>query len=82
MIERNRAWRRRKARVILSKIKKTQDWIAHQFEGRKPIAELKQHQHGKLTHVQDRKLYHGLNDEIHDREWQLPSLALGCLFPR
>lgn len=88
MIERNRAWRRRKARVILSKIKKTREWVAHKFEGQKPNAELKQHQPGKLTHVQDLKLYSGLNDESHDSEWQsnaayhFPSLALGCMFPR
>ena len=73
MNERNRAWRRRKARVFLSKLKRTQEWISHQFHDKtvkKPVAALKQHQHGKLTHVQDLRLYTGLNEEIHDRDWQ------------
>ena len=73
MTERNRAWRRRKARVFLSKLKKTKDWITHQFKDKtlkKPIGQLKQHRHGKLTQAQSLRLLTGLNEEIHDRAWQ------------
>jgi hypothetical protein len=73
MIERDRAWRRRKTRVFLSKLKKTQDWITHQFKDKavkKPVHALKQHRHDSLTHAQDLRLSVSLNDEIHDRAWQ------------
>jgi hypothetical protein len=75
MTERNRAWRRRKARVFLSKLKKTQEWISHQFHDKaikKPVASLKQHRHDALTHTQDLKLYVAMNDEIHesDHNWK------------
>ncbi len=73
MTERNRAWRRRKARVFLSKLKNTQEWITHQFKDKaikKPVAALKQHRHGGLTHAQELRLSVSLNDEAHDRAWQ------------
>jgi hypothetical protein len=57
----------------MSKLKKTKQWIMHQFKDEdvtKPVAALKQHQHGKLTHAQDLRLFTGLNEEIHDRDWQ------------
>ena len=55
MSNRNRAWRRRKARLILGKIQTTKDWIVFQFKDpkAKPVPALKQHKRGKLTRAQD-----------------------------
>lgn len=68
MIDRNRAWRRRKARNVFWKNQENRKVLAAMFSDpfAKPIAFLKQHQHGKLTHVQDRRLIHSLDTELAD----------------
>ncbi len=66
MTNRNRAWRRRKARLILGKIETTKNWIVLQFKDpkAKPIAALKQHKHGKLTKAQDLRQKWQLNEDM------------------
>jgi len=75
MTNRNRAWRRRKTRLILGKIGETKDWVIHQFKDpkAKPIAALKQHQHGKLTRVQQMRQAWQLREELADDT--VPSLV-------
>jgi hypothetical protein len=56
----------------MSKLEKTREWICHQFhdaEVKKPIAALKQHRHGGLTHVQELRLWTATNEELHDTDW-------------
>ncbi len=66
MTNRNRAWRRRKARLILGKIETTKNWLMIQFQDpkAKPVAALKQHKHGKLTKVQALRQKWQLNEEM------------------
>lgn len=52
MVQRNRAWRRRKARNVIEKAKATKEWFLKQFTDRKPKEE-KQHRHGALTQAQE-----------------------------
>ncbi len=68
MIDRNRAWRRRKARSMFWRDQEKKRVVAAMFSDplAKPIAFLKQHQHGKLTRVQERKMWHSLNTELSD----------------
>lgn len=68
MIDRNRAWRRRKARLILWKDAAYKHLFALQFHDpdAKPVAALKQHRHGKLTRVQDLKLTYSLGHQLAD----------------
>jgi len=66
MIDRNRAWRRRKDRLVSWKDEEHQRMFAHQFNDphAKPIAALKVHQHGKLTHMQDLRLTYSLQHQL------------------
>jgi hypothetical protein len=68
MTNRNRAWRRRKARLVFWKDQDNQRVFAHQFDDpvAKPVASLKQHRHGKLTHVQELKLTYSLEHQLVD----------------
>ena len=56
----------------MSKLEKTRDWIAHQFQDvtvKKPIAALKKHRNGGLTHAQELRLWTAANEELHDTDW-------------
>ncbi len=68
MINRDRAWRRKKSRVILSKLQDTTNWVVQQFKDpkKKPLPETKQHKHGKLTHVQQMRQNWALNQELRE----------------
>jgi len=65
---RNRAWRRRRTRLILGKIQTTKDWVVRQFKDpkAKPLAAFKQHKPGKLTHAQDLRQAWRLSEELTD----------------
>jgi len=78
MTDRNRAWRRRKARLVFWKGEEQQKLFAQIFQDpiAKPIAALKQHRHGKLTHVQDLRLTYSLGNQLADGfEATMPQLA-------
>ena len=66
MSNRNRAWRRRKTRLILGKVETTKNWLIVQFKDpkAKPIASIKQHKHGKLTRVQALRQSWQLRDDM------------------
>jgi len=66
MSNRNRAWRRRKTRLIHEKVETTKNWLILQFKDpkAKPIASVKQHKHGKLTHVQQLRQSLQLRDDM------------------
>lgn len=72
MIDRSRAWRRKKARQTTEHVKETKNWLKRQFAKLKPEkgyldkAEKKRHKPGKLTHVQDMRLGWRLNGELKD----------------
>lgn len=38
MAQKDRAWRRRKARTVIAKVKATKAWLARAFEGTEPSA--------------------------------------------
>ncbi len=72
MTDRNRAWRRRKARLTFWRGEERQHLFALQFHDpeAKPLPALKQHQHGKLTHVQELRLVVSLGHQLADGfEW-------------
>ena len=68
MTDRNRAWRRRKERLVEWKGEEHQRVFAMQFHDpeAKPVSALKQHQHGKLTHFQEMKLTYNLGNQLAD----------------
>ncbi len=71
MKDRTRAWRRKQARRIVTKIESTKTWILNTVQKRKgerpaPLAEAKPHKHGKLTHMQDVRLQLFLNHQLVD----------------
>jgi hypothetical protein len=68
MTNRNRAWRRRKARLTFWKGEARQRLFAKLFHDpeAKPVPALKPHQHGKLTHVQELKLIYSLGNQLAD----------------
>lgn len=68
MTDRNRAWRRRKARNVFWKDEENKRWVNHHLSEplAKPVAATKQHQHGKLTHVQELKLTYNLGAQLAD----------------
>lgn len=37
MVQRSRAWRRRKARTVISKVKATKDWLKGHFMNEEPV---------------------------------------------
>ena len=57
---RDRAWRRKKTRLVVSKIKDTKNWLISQFRTQEaegtPIQKAKRHRPGKLTRAQDRHM--------------------------
>ncbi len=68
MTNRDRAWRRRKTRLVVSKIKDTKNWLIRQFgdldaPGRSP-EEKKKHKPGKLTRAQHLRQSWSLNHEL------------------
>ena len=73
MINRNRAWRRKKNRHSLDKFRQTKEWLQEQLTRRAERqkhptakAELKPHKHGKLTHFQDLKVRFAMGYEMID----------------
>ncbi|MDR3689603.1 MAG: hypothetical protein P4L46_09520 [Fimbriimonas sp.] len=66
MKNRNRAWRRRKARLILGKIQTTKNWVVLQFKDpkAKAVPVSKQLKNGKLRRAQDLRRALQLNDEL------------------
>ncbi len=69
MINRDRAWRRKKTRHIVAKLQDAHIWLSDQIKEmnpKKPIAEAKQHQHGKLTQAQSMRQQWSLNQELAD----------------
>ncbi len=70
MINRDRAWRRRKTRLIVLKIRDTKNWLFRQLgaddaQG-KPPEERKKHKPGKLTRAQHLRQSWSLNQELAD----------------
>ncbi len=66
MTERNRAWRRRKTRIVVQHINRTQNWLKDKLKevgGKKALIP---HQHGKLTRVQSMRLEASLIQESFD----------------
>lgn len=74
MTNRTRAWRRRKTRIILEKLRDTRAWLKKVLEASKetrlktsePLKELKPHRHGKLTHSQRLKYEVALYQELRE----------------
>ncbi len=71
MKSRNRAWRRRQARRVLAKISETKAWLLNTVQKRNgekpmPVPDLKVHEHGKLTAVQEKRLQHKLKAQLAD----------------
>jgi hypothetical protein len=68
MINRDRAWRRRKARTVFYRTQAKQDVLYRQIEDPSagPAKELKQHRHGALTHIQAMRLERALGQELQD----------------
>ncbi len=70
MINRDRAWRRRKGRLIVIKINGTKNWLLRQLGSSdslgKPLEERKKHKPGKLTRAQHLKQSWSLNQELAD----------------
>jgi len=78
MTDRNRAWRRRKARLMFWKGEENKKWLGHEVPGQiapgaNSSAVQKQHQHGKLTHAQELRLAYSLNTQMADG-FDLPQL--------
>lgn len=68
MTIRNRAWRRRKARLILTKVKETKEWVVSAFKSDVPkgVKVEKPHRPGKLTRIQSLRQAWTLNQELAD----------------
>lgn len=73
MINRDRAWRRRKSRQSSTQLRDTKEWLKsriQRLEARKgeklSTEERKPHSKGKLTHYQDRKLSWAIGFELAD----------------
>ena len=69
-VPRTRAWRRRKARLIVTKIQETKDWLMDQFSNPEtknlPKEERKRHKPGKLTRRQTLRAVWSMNQELAD----------------
>lgn len=73
MTQRDRAWRRRQAKVVLRQTESHHPWLSTsesaietQAKRKLPLAEVKVHRHGGLTHVQDKRLEVALMIEARD----------------
>ena len=68
MIDRDRAWRRRKARTVLHRTQAKKEVLVQQLEdsSARPAKELKQHRHGALTQIQAMRLEGALGQELRD----------------
>ena len=68
MTNRSRAWRRRKARLIVGQIKRTKDWIVRQFKDpmAKPGASAKHHKAIQQSRAQDLRRSWQLREDIAD----------------
>ena len=68
MTNRSRAWRRRKARLILGKIKATREWISSHFETpeKKPGIMKKVRKIVQPARAQDRRIAWQLNEDLVD----------------
>ena len=65
MTNRSRAWRRRKARLILGKIKGTKNWVIKQFEEAKPKPGVAAKPR-KTARARDLRLAWQLNEDLVD----------------
>lgn len=67
-INRDRAWRRKKTRLVVSKIRDTKNWLLSHFSSQevegKPPEKAKRHRPGKLTRAQDLRQNRGLDQEL------------------
>jgi hypothetical protein len=68
MTNRSRAWRRRKARLILGKIQGTKNWIINQFDESKakPRSAVKPRKAVKAQKAQDLRRAWQLNEDLVD----------------
>lgn len=73
MTQRDRAWRRRKAKAALRQTESHHPWLSTSepsplIHGRRklPLSEAKVHRHGGLTHVQTKRLEVGMMIEARD----------------
>ena len=68
MTNRSRAWRRRKARLIVGKIRNTKNWLIKRFEDQdaKSVVAAKPHKTGKQTRAQDLRRAWQLNEDLMD----------------
>ena len=68
MKNRSRAWRRRKARLILAKIQGTKEWIINQFEESKakPGVSVRPRKAVKAKKAQDLRRAWQLNEDLVD----------------
>jgi hypothetical protein len=72
MTDRNRAWRRRQARLTFWKEEENKKWVGHDIppaevgQGKNAALVQKQHQHGKLTQAQELRLNHSLDTQLAD----------------
>ncbi len=86
MIDRNRAWRRRKTRLITTRIRDTKDWLMDQIFNREETHKAKadkaalkagkRHKAGKLTHAQDLRQKWSLNSEQFDALYREPIVEM------
>lgn len=69
-VPRTRAWRRRKARLIVTKFQETKEWLMAQFSDpdrqKLPKEERKRHKPGKLTRRQTLRAHWSMNQELAD----------------
>jgi len=68
MENRNRAWRRKKTRQIVTRIEATKNWLIRQFDEPeakiRPKEERKRHKPGKLTRVQVLRQHWRMSQEL------------------
>lgn len=70
MIQRDRAWRRRKTRIVLRRETEQKEAVSRPSEETEVIAikEDKHHRPGALTHAQDLRMQSALGDELREVE--------------
>lgn len=66
MTNRSRAWRRRKARLILGKIRDTKNWIINRFEDSQVKVAAKPRKAVKTVKAQDLRRDWQLNEDLID----------------
>jgi hypothetical protein len=65
MTERNRAWRRRKSRAIIRKVKQTRDWLVEQMQNALPNGKTtKASKPAKAVKAAELRLQTSLNQQL------------------